>query len=271
MKNQRDSRVRAGTSLAGPVGMSRPLGCLTGVLALSGCTPSNAMLADLPDLQVRLLVWEARDSGPTPGTALLLYNRAKFRETRGVDECATLGSFDISLTNATITHVDHGASGIERDDDGQWQCRGPSFELAANFTADEPNTLVLEDESLTITADYGFQLTPHVPTLRSARDWTFAPGDEVVIGWSHPEDLLDTPTNSREVSWWVDNGGHVAATFIGDEIRFTIPDDIFGGQGHFWFFFGTTFREAVTSTGARCLSTVRRGYEHSASIRSPSP
>ena len=88
-----------------------------------------------------------------------------------------------------------------------------------------------------------------------------------LIGWSHPEDLADILIDSREVRWDGKGGLQLAPTYVDDEIRFAIPNEISGEQGEFSFLFGTSFGEAMTSTGARCLFDVTRGYQHRASIK----
>jgi hypothetical protein len=236
------------------------------LLAVPACTSANATLADLPDLRVHIDVRAARDDGPTSGSVLLMYDYRAFHATHGAD-CATLGSFRSALTNASITNVTHGSSPETAENES---CLFPSFEFDAHFTPDEPTTLIIRDDSKTITAEYSADtFAPQVPMLRSASDWKFAPGEQVAIGWPHPEDLAIGEVQA--IVDFVFEGDDLSftllPTFVGDEIRFTAPDPpIHTGRGAVELRFGATFGAPVSCTGAYCTFNVERGYVHSAEL-----
>jgi hypothetical protein len=196
------------------------------------------------------------------------YNEQTFRTSHG-GACATLGSFSHSLTGASISHVGYGSNDDEFDD-----CYFPGFELDARFAADEANTLVIADDTKTITAVFASAaFAPRAPTLRSASDWTFAPGEQVVIGWPHPEDFAGAYNDGLLSSVWFNNDDaddfSFMPTYQGDEIRFSIPNPAPStGDGVVLFQFGYSTGEAVSCIGAtRCSFSAERGFEHRATIK----
>jgi hypothetical protein len=155
-------------------------------------------------------------------------------------------------------------------------CYSPSVELEIPDCGERTLTSVsIDDGSLAIEATFAPDaLAPHMPTLRSPSNWKLAGGQEVVLGWSHPSDLvdgaefLDAPVYFHTGTLADPNYFDVVSTLSGDEIRFHIPDPPpILGNGYIVTRFGYESGDAETCTGAtRCGYSVERGYAHSVEI-----
>jgi hypothetical protein len=234
--------------------------------ACTGPTP-NATLADLPGRSVSAQIWESTDDKPTPGFATVGYDTEAFRNAHG-GECAVI-DLDASFGAAHVDTIWHGG---DDDFDG---CSDPGFELTFPGVGEHDATLRIEDDSLTIEATFSAeQLAPHAPELRSPSMWRFGAGDAVVLGWSHPQDLIDGATFLADPVYFHTgtltdpNYFPITAVLSGDEIRFTLPHPApITGKGYIVTRFGYVNSAAITCTGATTCSLSREaGFSHTVTI-----
>jgi hypothetical protein len=244
------------------------------VLVMSGCAaqgvPSNATLADLPNLRLGVQGFIPSDTKPTNGSVFLDYDVATFRSTHG-GECAALGgAFHGMLNNIEIAA---GGGGDGGPDAIFGECAIPGLEFDVEFVG--TTTIVAADDSLTVTAVLPADaFARHLPTLRSPSDWQFTGGEMVRIGWSQPDDLVGL-TGPFQVAFYITDGNGVsvnnldfAPQYVGDEIRLTIPAPTpVTGSGEIDFRFGYSNGVATTCTNATsCSYSATRGYAHQATM-----
>jgi hypothetical protein len=250
---------------------------LAAVSVLGACTsgpPANSRLADLGGVSMSLDIWRAQNDETTEGYIYLNYDIEAFRATHG--ECAVLGDFSVSMPGARVVSKSRGSDDEDFDD-----CYAPSMALEIpNFGDSDLTSVSISDESLTIDATFApGVLAPRIPALRSPSTWKFAGAQEVVLGWSHPADLVDGAEFLDAPVYFHTNTGDdpnyfdVVSTLSGDEIRFRIPDPpAILGRGYIIARFGYETGEAQTCSGAtRCGYSVERGYAHSVEIVARTP
>ena len=77
-------------------------------------------------------------------------------------------------------------------------CHSPSLTFEA-VPMVAPSTLVVSDETRTVTIDLGAWLLPRTATLRSPADRLIRPGTEMVFDWTPSTDLTADPSHTRFV------------------------------------------------------------------------
>jgi hypothetical protein len=247
---------------------SRMRHCVGFIFALSACgTSANTTLGELPMPRLSLQLWHGDDAGPTPGFASISYDVDTFRNAH--DGACAVVDLDASLTGADIETTWHGG---DDDFDG---CSYPGFEFDVSHLGERTVTLRAVDGSFAIEATFSAeQLAPHLPTLRSPGEWRFGGGDTVVLGWSHPQDLitgadfLPNPVYFHTGTITDPNYFDIEAQLAGDEIRFAIPDPPpIVGAGFIVTRFGYVDGTAITCKGATaCTFSREAGYAHTVVI-----
>jgi hypothetical protein len=233
----------------------------------------NAQLADLPDLGLAVHVVtgdepDRIDDEQTP-VGIKVYtgfDRSSFAAAHD-DACAVLGDVTASFNGGALD-VDPGGA----DGDG---CSPPRFEGAFELAIDQPGDIVIADESARVSMT--FVAEPRIASLSSPGEWTFVPGQDVRVRWSHLEDLGD----AFKV-WFIQDGredlpshyihsDYVAKTTDREGIVFRVPSSAFTGSGAVVISVATATEPARTSAAtcvgaSRCSAVVFRSYKHAVTL-----
>jgi hypothetical protein len=243
------------------------------VVWLSACGggDGNAELADLPELRLDMYAHQASATEPARLDIYLTYNLSTFWAAHD-NECARLDDTTTLRINDVRADLD------ERGQNDDFDCELPHFVLEPFDVTDEAALLTAEDDSVRVSAAFeAGTFTPHVPTLRSPNDWTFAAGQDVRVGWSHPEDLT-RPIGAGVVyrlhadpPWQPDESFELQASFADDEIQFAIPSPPpLSGPGYLFFAFAPIVVDATTCENASaCQVHLSPGYRQPVTITSP--
>jgi hypothetical protein len=251
----------------------RRLACL---LLLAGCGPDPntdlASLQDRYDLRLSLQADAAGDADPTVGSVGIGYDEEHFAFDHDGD-CAVLGG-DLGGSIGD-TELNLNVRGDRDDEFGD--CHPARLSFSTRFSSDQPTVLTVADDTATVTAVFAAgALAPHHPILRSHSEWVFRGGEQVRIGWSHPEDL--TAITWDEYTVYVrmgeldesinrSNSFTLAVSVVGDEIQFTMPSPPpLTGRGRLAFDFAWTGGDAVTCEATACTFNLARRYHQSVTI-----
>jgi hypothetical protein len=249
--------------------MRRPRVWLIALVALvPACDPANADLADLPGLRVEMYTHQASDTEPATSEIFLVYDLSAFWATHD-NACAR-------IDDATVLRFDGArAELVDRGRNDDFDCELPRFTLDPFAVTDQEALLTIEDDSLRVSATFApGTFTPHQPTLRSPSDWTFAAGQNVRIGWSHPSDL-SAPIGAGVVfrihdvpPWQPGESFDLVTAFVGDEIQFAIPSPPpITGPGYLFFAFEEIMTDASTcENAAACVVRLSPGFRQPVTI-----
>jgi len=220
-----------------------------------------AQLADLPGLEVSVRVWGADSDLPGQlGSVYLNFDGDAYRAAHDGD-CPALGDVQVVFDGVATERVDPPYDG--------GPCLATRFELAADIPTDRPLVVTVVDESLSVRAELdSAPLVGRSATLRSPGDWTLTGGEEVVVGWSHPDDLA---TIGAVAYFLQGSAGFMIEdlTLTGDEIRFSIPPSpAVTGAGKLHFSAGFLEGDATAcANAAACTWTTVHSYDQSVVIQ----